>query len=104
MPILSTVVAAIAPTAVEATRVRLGKHGEPLDVGTGRHAARARKRTFDLACVVPDSGSVTAGRESPSRACKGCSSRLHTVTRLLQLDVFDGGGSSATRRRSAESG
>ena len=38
--ILSTVAAAIAPTAVEAARVQLGQHGEPLDVGTGRHAAR----------------------------------------------------------------
>ena len=48
------------------------------------------------------SPSTSAGRGSPSRACKGCSSRLHTVTRLPQLDVFDGGGSSATRRRGAE--
>ncbi|WKA09014.1 hypothetical protein VitviT2T_026693 [Vitis vinifera] len=63
----------------------------------GMRHARAR-RTFDLACVIPDSGGVAAGRGSPSRACKGCSSKLHTVNRPLQLDVFDGGGSSATRR------
>ena len=42
MPILSTIAAAIALTAVEAARVRLGQHGEPLDVGMGRHAARAQ--------------------------------------------------------------
>ena len=42
VPILSTIAAAIALTAVEAARVQLGQHGEPLDVGTGRHAARAQ--------------------------------------------------------------
>ena len=42
VPILSTVAAAIAPTAVEAARVQLGQHGEPLDVGTGRHTTRVQ--------------------------------------------------------------
>ena len=64
-----------------------------------RHA-RAR-RTFDLACVVPDSGDVAAGGGSPSRACKGSSSRLHAVTKLLLLDASDARGRSATWRRGA---
>ena len=46
--------------------------------------------------------STSVGRRSPSSACKGCSSRLHTVTRPPQLDVFDGEGSSATQRHGAE--
>ena len=64
-----------------------------------RHAHA--RRTFDLACVVPDSGGVAAGGGSPSRACKGSSSRLHAVTRPLQLDASDAGGRSATWRRGA---
>ena len=45
-----------------------------------RHA-RAR-RTFDLACAVPDSGGVADGGGGPSRACRGSSSRLHARPQL----------------------
>ena len=64
-----------------------------------RHART--RRTFDLACVVPDSGSVAAGGGNPSHACKGSSSRLHAITKPLQLDASDAGGRSATWRRGA---
>lgn len=57
------VAATTAPTVVETARVRLGQLGEPLDVGMGRHVARAR-RAFDFACVVPGPGGVAAGERA----------------------------------------
>ena len=62
-----------------------------------RWSRHCRRRTWR---TLPQTARFDRG--GPSRACKGCSSRLHTVTRPLQLDVFDGGGSSTTRRRGAE--
>ena len=69
VPILSTVAAAIAPTAVEAARVRLGQHGEPLDVGMGRHAAR----TQDAPSISPASYPTRAASLPKEEQSRGSS-------------------------------
>ena len=56
------------------------KPAAPPCISLLRHA-RAR-RTFDLACAVPDSGGVAAGGGDSSRACRGSSSRLHARPQL----------------------
>ena len=56
------------------------KPAAPPRISLLRHA-RAR-RTFDLACAVPDSGGVAAGGGGSSRACRGSSSRLHARPQL----------------------
>ena len=74
VPILSTVAAAIALMAVEAARVQLGQHGEPLDVGTGRHTTRVQ----DAPSISPAS--------CPTRAAslpKGEQSRGSSTSCLL---------------------
>ena len=63
----------------------------PLDIINRRTTGT---RTTFLSNVAVD---ASRKRKPPSRACKGCSSRLHTIIRPPQLDVFDGGGSSAAR-------
>ena len=80
----------------ERSRVRLEKHGELLDVDTRRHAARTR-RAFDLACVAPDSGGVTAGGRAFQRELSSLSSAC--VGDMRMATVKKGGSTSAGRTR-----